>query len=235
MGSTTWGDVEVQKDPPVRLTISAVSASFFDTLGSEALLGRTFLPEEDEAEAPRVMVLSHPAWRQYFDMDPDVVGSTVPVGARREPFTVIGIMPPAFPPSSRPSTRSPTSAIPTFVGEGSRAHAGPDLSGSAALRSASSAQHPDLQVSTTVRNHLGPPLERHRGRPRRRAGRRRLAARERGRRARRPSRTPFRSSMPTPPNAPINRESVEPRERVDERSTGHPAQSEAPGEGSGEP
>ena len=45
-------------------------------------------------------------------------------------------------------------------------------------------------MSTTVRNHLGPPLERHRGRPRRRAGRRRFAARERGRRARRPSRTP---------------------------------------------
>ena len=96
MGSTTWGDVEVQEDPPVRLTISAVSASFFDTLGSQALLGRTFVPEEDEAEAPRVMVLSHAAWRQYFDMDPGVVGATVPVGARREPFTVVGVMPPAF-------------------------------------------------------------------------------------------------------------------------------------------
>ena len=96
MGSTTWGAVEVQEDPPVRLTISAVSASFFDTLGSQAFLGRTFLPEEDEAEARRVMVLSHAAWRQYFDMDPDVVGSTVPVGTRREPFTVVGVMPPAF-------------------------------------------------------------------------------------------------------------------------------------------
>ena len=96
MGSTTWGQVEVQEDPPVRLTISAVSASFFDTLGSEALLGRTFLPEEDGAEAERVMVLSHAAWRQYFDMDPDVVGSIVPVGARREPFTVVGVMPPEF-------------------------------------------------------------------------------------------------------------------------------------------
>ena len=30
MGSTTWGEVEVQQDPPVRLTISAVSASFLD-------------------------------------------------------------------------------------------------------------------------------------------------------------------------------------------------------------
>ena len=96
MGSTTWGDLEIQEDPPVRLTISAVSASFFDTLGAQALLGRTFLPEEDEAEARRVMVLSHAAWRQYFDMDPDVVGSAVPVGARHEPFTVVGVMPPAF-------------------------------------------------------------------------------------------------------------------------------------------
>ena len=96
MGSTTWGEVEVQEDPPVRLTMSAVSASFFDTLGAQAFLGRTFVPREDEAEAPRVLVLSHAAWRQYFDMDPDVVGSTVPVGARREPFTVIGVMPPAF-------------------------------------------------------------------------------------------------------------------------------------------
>ena len=96
MGSTTWGEVEVQEDPPVRLTISAVSASFFDTLGALPLLGRTFLPEEDGADAERVMVLSHAAWRQYFDGDPGVVGSAVPVGARREPFTVVGVMPPAF-------------------------------------------------------------------------------------------------------------------------------------------
>ena len=96
MGSTTWGAVEVQQDPPVRLTISAVSASFFDTLGARALVGRTFLPDEDGAEAERVLVLSHAAWRQYFDGDPGVVGSTVPVGAQREPFTVVGVMPPAF-------------------------------------------------------------------------------------------------------------------------------------------
>lgn len=44
----------------------------------------------------RVMVLSHAAWRLYFDGYNDVVGSTVPVGAWREPFTVVGVMPPAF-------------------------------------------------------------------------------------------------------------------------------------------
>ena len=42
------------------------------------------------------MVLSHAAWRAYFDMDPDVVGSIVPVAARRESFTVVGVMPAAF-------------------------------------------------------------------------------------------------------------------------------------------
>ena len=59
MGSTTWGTVEVQEDPPIRLTISAVSASFFDALGARALHGRTFVAAEDAPEAPRVMVLSH--------------------------------------------------------------------------------------------------------------------------------------------------------------------------------
>ena len=96
MGSTTWGEVGVQEDPPLGLTISAVSASFFDTLGARALHGRTFVAEEDDADAQRVLVLSHAVWQQYFDRDPDVVGSVVPVGARREPFTVIGVMPPAF-------------------------------------------------------------------------------------------------------------------------------------------
>ena len=96
MGSTTWGAVEVQEDPPLRLTISAVSASFFDTLGARALHGRTFVAAEDAPDAPRVMVLSHAAWQQYFDGDPGVVGTAVAVGARREPYTVVGIMPPAF-------------------------------------------------------------------------------------------------------------------------------------------
>ena len=41
-----------------------------------------------------------------------------------------------LPPSSRPSTNSPTWAIPTFVGEDSRAHAGPGLSSGAAWPSA---------------------------------------------------------------------------------------------------
>ncbi len=96
IGSTTWGEVEVQQDPPIRLTISAVSASFFDVIGAQTLLGRTFLPEEDKAEAERVMVLSHATWQQYFGSNPDVIGSTVPVGAARELYTVIGVMPPAF-------------------------------------------------------------------------------------------------------------------------------------------
>ena len=96
IGSTTWGKVEVQQDPPIRLTISAVSASFFDVVGTQALLGRTFLPEEDTAGAGRVMVLSHATWQQYFGSNSDVIGSKVPVGAAREPYTVVGVMPLAF-------------------------------------------------------------------------------------------------------------------------------------------
>ena len=97
MGSTTWGAVEVQRDPPVRLTISAVSASFFDTLGARALVGRTLLLEEDGAEAERVLVLSHAAWRQYFDGDPAW-------SARRRPTSA------AAPPRCSPSRSLPETA-----------------------------------------------------------------------------------------------------------------------------
>lgn len=96
IGSTTWGDVEVQRDPPVRLTVSAVSTSFFETLGAQAALGRTFLPGEGGPDAGRVMVLSHASWQQYFAADPDVVGTTVSVGAQGEPYTIVGVMPRAF-------------------------------------------------------------------------------------------------------------------------------------------
>ena len=40
MGSTTWGQMEIQRDPPLLLTMSTVSASFFDTLGARPAIGR---------------------------------------------------------------------------------------------------------------------------------------------------------------------------------------------------
>jgi putative ABC transport system permease protein len=74
-GSVNWS--YEFKGPPLREVVSAayVSASFFETIRARTLVGRTFLPEEDEPAAERVLVLSHGLWQRRYGGDPDVIGT----------------------------------------------------------------------------------------------------------------------------------------------------------------
>jgi len=67
------------------------TASFFDVLAIQPLLGRTFLPEEDEPGGPDVIVLGEGLWRSQFGADPGIVGRTVVLDG--VPRTVIGVVP----------------------------------------------------------------------------------------------------------------------------------------------
>ena len=101
IGSVNWGYEAVGGDGPYSIPISAVSASFFDTLGARPLLGRTFRASDDDerSTAGRVVVLSHLLWVQRFDADPGVVGRSVRLrtgAVEAAPFTVVGVMPPDF-------------------------------------------------------------------------------------------------------------------------------------------
>ena len=55
---------------PIRLNGRYVSWDHFAVFGLQPIIGRTFRPEEDEAGADRVVILSHAAWQQYFGADP---------------------------------------------------------------------------------------------------------------------------------------------------------------------
>src|SRR5579863_81976 len=79
---------------PVRLPGLRVSANFFSILGVPPLLGRTFLPGEDEPGRDTVAVLSYRVWRQEFGADPGIIGK--PIRLDGESYKVIGVMPPAF-------------------------------------------------------------------------------------------------------------------------------------------
>ena len=68
-----------------------VSANLFDVLGIQPLLGRTFLPEEEEPGATPVVILSEQLWRSQFGADPDALGRTVLLNGT--PHVVIGIIP----------------------------------------------------------------------------------------------------------------------------------------------
>ena len=66
------------------------SANYFDVLGVPPLLGRGFLPEEDQTpKSHPVVVLSYGCWQKRFASDPAIVGRTVLVN--NVPFTVIGV------------------------------------------------------------------------------------------------------------------------------------------------
>jgi predicted permease len=75
---------------PERLDGRRVSANLFDLLGVPALLGRTFVPDDDRPGA-HVVLLSHSLWQRRFGSDPNVIGRTITLN--EESYTVIGVMP----------------------------------------------------------------------------------------------------------------------------------------------
>lgn len=79
---------------PERLVGMRVSADYFQLLGVEAALGRTFRPGEDEAGHPQVVILSHGLWQRRFAADPEVIGKILRLDG--ESYTVAGIMPDRF-------------------------------------------------------------------------------------------------------------------------------------------
>ncbi|MFC1761144.1 ABC transporter permease [Planctomycetota bacterium] len=79
---------------PYHLKGSRVSACFFEVMGAQPLLGRTFLPEEENTGKEHVIVLSHAFWREHMGANPQVVGKTLNLDY--ESYTVVGVMPPQF-------------------------------------------------------------------------------------------------------------------------------------------
>ncbi|HEU5248211.1 MAG TPA: ABC transporter permease, partial [Candidatus Udaeobacter sp.] len=71
----------------------AVSADLFPLLGVQPVLGRTFLPNEDEP-GNHVVILSHGLWQRQFGADHQIIGKTIALDGQQ--FQVIGVMPPRF-------------------------------------------------------------------------------------------------------------------------------------------
>ena len=72
-----------------------VSGNYFDVLGVKPMLGRAFLPEEDQTpDSHPVAVISYNCWQHRFAGDPQIVGKTVQFNSH--PFTIIGVAPKGF-------------------------------------------------------------------------------------------------------------------------------------------
>ena len=76
---------------PEELQGVRVSASYFEIFGVQAVLGRTFAPDEDQLGKSQVVILSHRLWENRFGADPSIVGRTLTLSGK--PCTVVGVMP----------------------------------------------------------------------------------------------------------------------------------------------
>ncbi|MBW4027329.1 MAG: ABC transporter permease [Acidobacteria bacterium] len=79
---------------PVSLHATKGTDNFFRVFGVAPLLGRTYLPGEDQPGRDDVVVLSYQVWQDNFNGQKDILGHTVDLDGH--PYTVIGVMPADF-------------------------------------------------------------------------------------------------------------------------------------------
>jgi predicted permease len=79
---------------PERVTAEMISASFFPLLGVKTVIGRSFLPEEDQVGAAPVVLISGGLWKRKFGSAPDAVGKSLTLNGTV--YTVVGVIPADF-------------------------------------------------------------------------------------------------------------------------------------------
>jgi len=90
------GDVAAE-----RVTGARVTANTFSLLGAVPLVGRDFTPQDEQAGADRVVLLSYGLWQTRYSGDADILGRTIRINL--EEYTVVGVMRPGegFPQDTR--------------------------------------------------------------------------------------------------------------------------------------
>jgi len=80
---------------PERIYGALTTTNYFDVLGVRPILGRAFLPEEEQQRTgAAVAVIGYSVWQTHFGRDPQIIGKTVQLN--RHPYTVIGVAPREF-------------------------------------------------------------------------------------------------------------------------------------------
>jgi len=75
---------------PERLDGRRVSSNLFDLLGVRPIIGRTFVPQEDQP-GTKVVLLNESLWKRRFGGDPSVIGRVLTLN--NEAYTVVGVLP----------------------------------------------------------------------------------------------------------------------------------------------
>ena len=88
------GNLQARDGSTQTLKTTFTTANLFTLLGVQPALGRNFIAADDEAGAPKVVMLSERVWRNSFGADPSVIGREINLDGASH--TVVGVMPTQF-------------------------------------------------------------------------------------------------------------------------------------------
>jgi predicted permease len=88
------GVLSERGNPPQTYRLERATSGIFEMLHIRPVLGRDFLPADDQAGAEPVLLLGYAIWRDRYGSSPSVIGRQVRVDAK--PATIIGVMPEGF-------------------------------------------------------------------------------------------------------------------------------------------
>ncbi len=88
------GGLSAVAGEPQNVPALKATPDLFTVLKSQAALGRTFTADEAVVGNDRVVVLSHGFWTRALAADASVIGRAIQLDS--VPYTVVGVMPPAF-------------------------------------------------------------------------------------------------------------------------------------------
>ena len=93
-GIEPFGFSLVGDGEPERFAAALVTSGFFQAVGTDALIGRTFIAEDYQPGNERVVVLSYKLWQRRFGGDATVVGRKLTLSG--QPYVVVGVLPAEF-------------------------------------------------------------------------------------------------------------------------------------------
>ncbi len=76
---------------PERVQVRYATSGLFPMLGTRPVVGRLFLPEEDQRIGTHSVVLGHKLWQSRFGGDPAIVGRGITLDQQR--YLVVGVLP----------------------------------------------------------------------------------------------------------------------------------------------
>ena len=85
-----WDEVVTGHGEAERISTLRVSPPFFNVMGAQPLLGRTFAADENLDSKASVAVLSYGLWQRKFALDPNILGKRFSLNSTT--FTIVGVM-----------------------------------------------------------------------------------------------------------------------------------------------